>query len=454
MRWYGRRGGRPQSEGVRIALLLLLAGWTALAVRPAQAGGEEMRLLVLANQARAAANVPPLIWNDDLATAARVHSEDLAAHGGNCDLHNSCNGELWYKRVQRYYPAWVALGENVATSIDDAQILHDGWMSSAGHRANILNADFSDFGAGIALGQTNFGMLAFATEDFGSRGMMSSTAYPALPGGSVEPQTGDTASRDLSVTYYSTSGAPQAVRALVGTSCVNLALQNGKAAYGTYGASRSFTGSGCVPVQFEAIKPDGTRARFPKDTAILVGVGAGGALCAERTTAVPTQDCGGPNVVPRPVPTPVPTPTPDPTKLDRLKIALKPGKSNASQGVVQVSAKLPPLAGFDPTSGPVVIALSFGRSGDWSQALPQLCGDAPCLTVNKRGTAWRGKYDASTSLGFTQNRDGIWTMRFVARQESLAGLAEGDVSISVTVSGQTFTASGAGELKTNGLFVD
>ena len=61
---------------------------------------------------------------------------------------------------------------------------------------------------------------------------------------------------------------------------------------------------------------------------------------------------------------------------------------------------------------------------------------------------------AGTLPGFTQNRDGVWTMRFVAREESLAGLAEGDVSISVTIAGQTFTASGAGQLKTNGLFVD
>jgi hypothetical protein len=441
---------------VRIALLLIVAGWTALAVRPALAGGEEMKLLVLANQARAAANVPPLIWNDDLATAAQVHSEDLAAHGGNCDLHNSCNGELWYKRVQRYYPAWVALGENVATSVDDAQILHDGWMSSAGHRANILNGNFSDFGAGIALGQTNFGMLAFATEDFGSRGMMSSTAYPALPGGSVDPQTGDGAARDLSVTYYSTSGAPQAVRALVGTSCVNLALQNGKATYGTYGASRSFTGSGCVPVVFEAIKADGTRSRFPKDEAILVGVGAGGALCAERTKTVPTQDCGGPNNNPAPTPTPAPapTPTPDGTRLGKLHVALKPGKSNTSQGIVQIQAKLPRLADLDPTTSAIVVALSFGRSGDWSKTLPQLCGGTPCLELNKRGNAFRAKYDAATTLNLTKAKDGSWSIRFVARKQTLAGLADGTVAVSMTVDGQTFTASGDGQMKPSGLFVN
>jgi hypothetical protein len=442
---------------VRIAALLLIAGWTVVTVRPAGAGGEEMQLLVLANQARQAANVPPLIWNDDLAEAALAHSEDLAAHGGNCDLHNSCNGELWYKRVQRYYPGWVALGENVATSVSDPQILHDGWMSSSGHRANILNSNVSDFGAGIALGQTNFGKLAFATEDFGSRGMLSATAYPALPGGSVQPQSGTDAERDLSVTFYSASGgAPQAVRALVGTGCVNLSLQAGKATYGTYAASRSFTGSGCVPVVFEAIKADGSRHRFPKNEAILVGVGAGGAYCAERTTSVPTQDCGGPNTnpTPTPTPTPAPTPTPDPSRMNKLRVTLKPGKSNASEGVVQISAKLPRIANFDPTSGPITIDLSFGRNGDWSQTLRQLCGAKPCLEINKKATSYRAKYDANTSLTLAQQKDGTWMLRFTARGETLAGLADGTVDVAVTIDGQTFTASGDGEMKTNGLFVD
>ena len=170
------RGGHGHSPASRCAAALV-----ASSARLAQAAGEDLALLVLANEARAAQNVPPLAWNADLGDAALAHSEDLAAHGGNCDLHNSCNGELWYKRVQRYYPAWVALGENVATSISDPVQLHEGWMSSAGHRANILNSSFTEFGAGIALGQTNFGKLAFATEDFGSRGLMSASAYPALP---------------------------------------------------------------------------------------------------------------------------------------------------------------------------------------------------------------------------------------------------------------------------------
>lgn len=148
---------------------------------------DEMRLLELTNQARAVAGLRPLVWNSALAAAAQEHSDDLAAHGGNCpSLHDSCNGELWIKRLDRFYPNWTALGENVAENTADPQALHDGWMASAGHRANILNNAFTEFGTAITLGQTAFGKIAFGTEDFGSRGAIGPTPKP-LPSATPTP---------------------------------------------------------------------------------------------------------------------------------------------------------------------------------------------------------------------------------------------------------------------------
>lgn len=456
MGWFGVRGGSRRSLFFSLVASVVVAGWSTVAVRPAQAAGEELALLILTNQARAAQNLPPLIWNQDLADAALSHSEDLAAHGGNCDLHNSCNGEVWWKRVQRFYPGWTALGENVATSVSNPQILHDGWMSSTGHRANILGASFTDFGAGIALGQTAFGKLAFATEDFGSRGMISATAFPALPAGSILPLKGDGEPRELEVTYYTANGtAPQAVRALVGPTCVNLTLRKGKASYGTYGVTRSFTGSGCVPVVFEAIRADGTRHRFPKNDALLVGVGAGGAYCAERTTAVPTQDCGGgTGPVPTPEPTdepPVPTPTPTPnlSQLSKMKVSLKPGKANASKGIVQLNASLPRIAVLDPTTDPVTIRLSWS-GGDWSETLPQVCNGKPCITANKRGTVFRGKYP-SGSLTLTQAKDASWVLKYNGRNKTLGSVANGTVRLTVGIAGRSFSGTINGKLKNNNL---
>ncbi|HEY8516995.1 MAG TPA: CAP domain-containing protein [Candidatus Binatia bacterium] len=406
---------------------------------------------MFANEARAQQNIPPLMWNNQLAAAALAHSEDLAAHGGNCNLHNSCNGESWFKRVQRYYPGSVTLGENVAVSVNDARILHDSWMNSASHRSNILNASFTEFGAGIAMGQTNFGKLAFATEDFGSRGALPIGGHPTLPGGAVRPMIGGNEPRDLIVTYYHhNGGAPRAVRALVGPSCVNLSLQNGKAAYGTYGATRAFSGSGCVPVVFEAIRSDGVRVRWPENEAILVGVGAGGAYCAERTTAVPTQDCGG-GGTPLPTPNPEPTPTPGDAQLKALRVVLKPNPKKANKDVVQIQATLPDVGDLDPTSGPVSLRLDIGQSGDWTETLPQLCNGSACLKSNPKRTTYRAKYAPNQTLNLTRAANGTWKLRYASRNESLAHLQSGTVRFTVTLGGRTFSGSASGQLKQQGL---
>lgn len=169
---------------IRAAILLLLLATTAHAAPSA----DELRLCDLINARRADAGVARLRVSSELYAAAKAHSDDLAAHGGNCDLHNSCNGETWSKRVGRYYPGWIALGENVATSTPDPEQIVTGWMSSGGHRANILSTSFTEVGCAITMGQTGFGMLAFATADFGSRGLLPQPS--ATPRATASPTAG------------------------------------------------------------------------------------------------------------------------------------------------------------------------------------------------------------------------------------------------------------------------
>lgn len=165
---------------------LALALFLATAPAHAAPSADELRTCEIINEQRAANGVAPLRFSDELSAAAKFHSDDLAAHGGNCDLHNSCNGEIWSKRVGRYYPGWVALGENVATSVSDPEQIVTGWMNSGGHRVNILSSSFTEVGCAISFGLTPFGTLAFATADFGSRGLLpvatpiaGATARPA-----------------------------------------------------------------------------------------------------------------------------------------------------------------------------------------------------------------------------------------------------------------------------------
>jgi hypothetical protein len=432
--------------------------------RPSEAAyaaeADELALLALCNQSRAAGGLAPLVWSNDLGRAARAHSDDMADHG--CYQHNSCNGTYWSTRVRQYYASPSALGENIALGGSNPRVLHDAWMESQGHRANIMGSAYTEFGAGIALGETNFGVWAYATEDFGNRGAVARSAIPTLPAGGVVPRIGGSESRELVVNYYHHNGsAPVAVRALVGSSCVNLAKTSGAAANGSYGATRAFSGSGCVPVVFEAIRADGVRARWPENEALLVGVGAGGLYCAETTTAVPTQDCGGgsgpaPTPTPGagPAPTPAPTPRPDGgAGLNPLRVVLKPGEANQSKGNVQVQATLPQAPTFDPSAAPVTVHVRFGGSGDWRGTLPALCGSKPCLKPNTTATVFNGKH-GQTTMSFIRAQNGKWKLRVSARNQTLGSMARGSVSVSVTAGGRTFSGSAHGELKDKGLVAE
>lgn len=46
-------------------------------------------------------------------------------------------------------------GENVAYGYDTADQVHQAWMASPGHRANILNCSFTVMGAGFADGSVS-----------------------------------------------------------------------------------------------------------------------------------------------------------------------------------------------------------------------------------------------------------------------------------------------------------
>jgi len=458
MRGIAKRGsGRVLGAlGTLVGVLFLTS--SALAAGTAhQATNDEYALLVLANEARSdpsafgwdRAPVPPLVWDDGLARAARAHSQDMADNG--CFRHDSCNGQPWWKRLQTYFTDWVFLAENIIALDAPPDVLHRGWMTSSGHRANILSKSAVEFGAGLVEGTDNFGKTLYGTEDFGTRALISLRSMPAIPAAAVLPREGDGARR-LVANFYDYDGPPQAVRALVGGSCVELALETGAPAHGTYAASRAFQGQGCVPVVFEAVRGDGRRYRFPKDGAILVA--AGGATCAERSATAPAQNCGGPDPEPTPAPTPSAQPTPTTggeAALVELRVVLLPGPANASLGQVTVVATLPDLPGFDPTGLPLDLHVGF-RSGDWSRTLPAACDGEPCLQGNERRSSYRASYGkVGPRVSFTRGQDGSWRMRYWSRGETLGRIAPGPVTLQLTIGSLELMGVGEGEVKENKL---
>lgn len=122
----------------------------------------EMQMLALINSARAANGLPPLVINARLNSSAELHSRWMLQT--DVFSHTGANGSTAGQRMQAagyvFSGNWTN-GENIAWQsergaagiADDVINLHNALMNSADHRANILNANFTEIGIGIEIGQ-------------------------------------------------------------------------------------------------------------------------------------------------------------------------------------------------------------------------------------------------------------------------------------------------------------
>ncbi len=103
-------------------------------------------------------NALPVLTNERvLCDIAREHCEDMLMR--KFFSHVNPDGKSPHERIIRGYPyPLLATGENIwgASGSEPletellARIIVDTWMSSPGHRQNILNPDFTDIGVGVA----------------------------------------------------------------------------------------------------------------------------------------------------------------------------------------------------------------------------------------------------------------------------------------------------------------
>jgi uncharacterized protein YkwD len=117
-------------------------------------------VVALTNTERTKVGCRPLRVDPRLATAARAHSADMAAHG--YFDHDSRDGDSpWTRMLDAGYPSPGA--ENIAKGYATAAAVVGGWMDSPGHRANILNCGLRAIGVGMAAGPDG----PLWTQDFG-----------------------------------------------------------------------------------------------------------------------------------------------------------------------------------------------------------------------------------------------------------------------------------------------
>jgi len=120
----------------------------------------EDAVIQLTNKARAKDGCGPLRFDARLRTAARRHSADMGLN--DYFSHTSRNGDTFADRIEvAGYPHPGA--ENIARGYQTAAEVMDGWMNSAGHRANILNCGLRTIGVGVYYGPSG----PWWTQDFG-----------------------------------------------------------------------------------------------------------------------------------------------------------------------------------------------------------------------------------------------------------------------------------------------
>jgi uncharacterized protein YkwD len=149
-----RHGKHPRRDGVGAG-----AGCANADLAPSAAAlpAATAATLCLVNGARADNGLAALAPNAKLAATASAYARDLVA--GSYFSHDGRDGSSSFDRIKRggYIPsgAGYVLGENLAWgtgALATPRSIMQAWMNSAGHRQNVLNKDFREFGMGIAVG--------------------------------------------------------------------------------------------------------------------------------------------------------------------------------------------------------------------------------------------------------------------------------------------------------------
>jgi hypothetical protein len=134
------------AEGIFVFAALVLPVTGAAQDGGANVHAETGQIFTLANQARAQAGVGQLQWDPALAAAAYQHCLRMAAEG---PISHQYSGEPDLSaRTAQAGAHYSVIEENVAMGPTGSAI-HQEWMHSPGHRANLLSPDVDHVGVAV-----------------------------------------------------------------------------------------------------------------------------------------------------------------------------------------------------------------------------------------------------------------------------------------------------------------
>ena len=110
----------------------------------------ESEVIRLVNEVRRKNGLHPLSANWELSRVARYKSQDMRDRG--YFSHTSPTYGSPFQMITAFGLSYRTAGENIARGYASPQAVVDGWMNSSGHRANILNASYTQIGVGYVSG--------------------------------------------------------------------------------------------------------------------------------------------------------------------------------------------------------------------------------------------------------------------------------------------------------------
>jgi len=108
----------------------------------------EEQVVELVNVERSKNGLSPLTINKQVSNVAQIKSEDM--RDKNYFNHTSPTYGSPFQMLKQFNVSYSYAGENIAKGQKTAQAVVNAWMNSEGHRANILNKNFTQIGVGYA----------------------------------------------------------------------------------------------------------------------------------------------------------------------------------------------------------------------------------------------------------------------------------------------------------------
>lgn len=107
-------------------------------------GNYVQQVIDLVNEERAKAGLSPLTEAQNVAEAAGVRAEEISRSFS----HTRPDGSSYNTALTQSGVTYRGSGENIAYGQKTPEEVMNSWMNSQGHRANILNADYTTIGVG------------------------------------------------------------------------------------------------------------------------------------------------------------------------------------------------------------------------------------------------------------------------------------------------------------------